>query len=170
MTTAFQSNAFQNDAFQIDNVTSSTSTTGAGSQGANAKYWKWRRERKYRYKKRVKQPDYIRKIVKEYNELAKEIKNDQNKVKILISTVDPYLWPINAEEMNRRMTAQYLVTTPPPANRVDFLSLFGNALAIEKFHANVKKIRDENKRIIQERLEFQYNEDSDMMIMFLAAI
>lgn len=117
MTTAFQPTAFQNNAFQIDGVNPITPDTHDGADGYYQRY----HEERY-----LKNQEELAKLRNLYEEV--QFYDDG----VLLSAVEPFIDPQNEQEMDRRYEAKYIVDVAPDADRIDFLSLLENQLAMTR--------------------------------------
>lgn len=129
-------------------------------------------------------PSHIAKIVERYNANYEPEKLDIPEKDII--AFDGYLeekseaitQDINVNLLRHSIATELYNSIPKNGknvNKIDFDSFLGNYLVIEKL--NAKRIRDlqesieaKNRLIIQERLNAQYEEDSEIMIMILASL
>lgn len=140
MTTAFQPSAFQNNAFQIDSVAPDTHDGGG-------------------YKPRGHKKQALGNLIRVYEEARELLPNDRQ----LISVVDAYVDAKTPEQVERRLTAQYISDVIPEIDEVDLDSLFENQLSALRFERAIQEIE---KRLVLARL----NNEDDMLLIMLAAI
>lgn len=134
--TAFQPNAFQNNAFQIfDN-------------GAIGGGWIYHRKAKKKAKK----------LVKKYQEIAKELPDAM----AMISAIDPFVSPQNDNEWDRRAKAQYVVDKVPEASRVNWLAMAENVMAVERYLRTTEQLFQQVVQLKQQR-----EEDETMALLLM---
>jgi len=141
MTTAFQPDAFQNNAFQIDGGVAVDTHDGG-----------YKKPRGYR--KQV-----LGNLIRIYEEAREALPKDKK----LISVVDAYIEAKTPEQVDRRLSAQYIVDELPDIAKVDLDSLFENELSALRFERAIQEIE---QRLALAKLK---NED-DMLLIMLAAI
>lgn len=141
MTTAFQSDAFQNNAFQIDGTVTVDTHDGG-----------YRKPRGYR--KQV-----LGNLIRIYEEAKEILPKDRQ----LISVVDAYIEAETPEQVDRRLSAQYISDELQDIAKIDFDSLFENELSALRFERAIQEIE---QRLALSKLK---NED-DMLLIMLAAI
>lgn len=112
---AFERAAFQNNAFQVGIFTDSVSGGGI-----------------YHRKKKK----HAKKLISAYKNISAEIPEARE----LISVVDPYIAPIDKEELKRRREAKYVVDTLPSPSRINFVALMENSLALERYEKAVQQL------------------------------
>lgn len=135
--TAFQPNAFQHNAFQIFSI------------GGLGTHYLPRKKRKK-----------IRKLKAQYQEVI----SAAAETKEIISAVDPYIEPQNEAEWDRRYKAQYVVVDQAPSiQRIDFISLYENELALLRFQQALAKI----KARIKELTRLRNRQDEEVLIMMM---
>lgn len=129
-------------------------------------------------------PSHIAKIVERYNAGLEPNKQDLSEKDIL--AFDSYIeeqvqifgHQENANLLQHSIANElynFLPENNKNVNKIDFADFFGNYLVIEKLNAaRIRKYQEsvevKNRQIIQERLNAQYEEDSEMMIMILASL
>lgn len=149
MTTAFQPTAFQNNAFQIDGVNPSPDT----HDGADGYY------RRYHEERYLKNQEELAKLRGRYEDVQSI---DDG---ILLSAVEPFVDPLNEEEMERRYEAKYIIDKAPDAERIDFLSLLENQLAMTRLQYAIEMLIQKQEIITRMRRD---EEDFFMLACLIA--
>lgn len=139
MLTAFQPSTFQNNAFQIDVASGGGGGSAGGSSG-----------------RRKHIPGFISIYeILAHRELSKRDKQS------IIAAIDPFIDAETIEEQQRRDSALYILEDLPPANRVDFSSLYENPLA---------RLRLSQLLMGIDPLLMQSWEDEELFMLILAVI
>jgi hypothetical protein len=139
MVSAFQPLAFQaSPAFQID----STVDTHDGHGGGH-----------YRRKDKT-----IGNLIMVYDRVAKNIPESEQ----VLSVVEPFVSPINSDEMEKRYKAHQIISVLPNSSRVDFDSLAENELAVELLKIKLMSIMD--------LLEQRENEEFELLTLIACTL
>lgn len=179
MTGAFQKSAFQFTGFQMGTSSAAIVVNTGSGDDQRKKYYKWKREKKYRYKKLLRPTAEVKQFVKKYEEARKTI--DQQESIILLSAVDPFIFSINPDRVREQIRSELVSLHLPSPKNINFEALLGNALAVEKFNQSMIRLdeirkskdleaikalqRQEQLRILQEN-----QDDEDLMIIAMMAL